>query len=85
LIWKKGEIVYDLMPKYGNRNPPCINIDNYEKKTHHRIDYLSRFYFNGDLSDSCSALVEKEVLSRFELIYESENKKLQLYKRKPNT
>lgn len=85
LIGKKGEHVYDLMPKFANRNPPCINIDNYEQKTHHKIDYLTRFYFKGDITDSCSSLVEKEIQSRFELIYESENKKLQLYKRKPNT
>jgi hypothetical protein len=85
LIGKKGEHVYDLMPKYANRNPPCVDIDNYESKTHHRIDYLSRFYFNGDVTDSCTAIVEKEIHSRFELIYESADKKLQLYKRKPNT
>jgi hypothetical protein len=82
LIWKKGEQVYDLMLKYGNRNPPCINIDNYESKTGHRIDYLSRFYFDGNVSDSCTALVEMEIKSKFTLIYTSQNKKLLLYKRK---
>ncbi|MCE3277831.1 MAG: hypothetical protein K0S44_22 [Bacteroidetes bacterium] len=82
LIWKQGEQVYDLMQKYGNRNPPCINIDNYESKTHHRIDYLSRFCFDGNVSDSCTALVEAEIKSRFDLVYTSENNKLQLYKRK---
>jgi hypothetical protein len=81
LIWKQGEQVYDLMMKYGNRNPPCINIHNYESKTRHRIDYLSRFCFDGDVSDSCTALVEKEISSQFDLIYTSDNKKLQLYKR----
>lgn len=85
LLWKKGEQVYDLMPKYGNRNPPCIDIENYEQKTHHHIDYLSRFYFNGDVSDSCTAIVEQEIKNKFELIYQSENNRLQLYKRKPNT
>jgi hypothetical protein len=85
LIGKKGESVFDLMPKFGNRNPPCINIDNYEQKTKHHIDYLSRFYFNGDVTDSCTSLVEKEIKLRFELIYESGDKKVQLYKRKPNT
>jgi hypothetical protein len=81
----KKQSVFKLMDKYGNRNPPCINIDNYEKVTHQRIDYLSRFYFNGDLKDSCSALVEKEIQARFELIHESKSRKVQLYKRKPNT
>ena len=82
LIWKQGEQVYDLMPKYGNRNPPCIDIDNYERATHHKIDYLSRFCFNGDTKDSCTALIELELKKRFELIYLSENKKMELYKRK---
>lgn len=85
LIWKKGEQVYDIMKKYGNRNPPCINIDAYERQTNHRIDYISQWYFNGDNSDSCSYIVMEELQKRFELIYHSENKKLLLYKRKSNT
>jgi hypothetical protein len=85
LIGKKGEHIYDLMPKFGKRNPPCIDINGYETKTHHRIDYITRFYFNGDVTDSCTTLIEKELHTRFEMIYESANKKLQLYKRKPNT
>jgi hypothetical protein len=82
LMWKQGEQVYDLMQKYGNRNPPCIDIDNYERATHHKIDYLSRFCFNGDTNDSCTALIELALKKRFELIYLSENKKIELYKRK---
>ncbi len=82
LMWKRGEAVYGLMPGYGNKNPPCINIDAYEQKTHHRIDYVSRFYFNGDLKDSCSANIRDVLSANFNLIYESKNKMLQLYKRK---
>ncbi|MCW3085010.1 MAG: hypothetical protein JWP12_2376 [Bacteroidetes bacterium] len=82
LMWKQGEAVYDLMPGYGNKNPPCINIEAYEKKTHHRINYLSTFYFTGDLSDSCAANTEKVIKENFDLIYESKNKRLQLYERK---
>jgi len=85
LIWKEGENVFDLMKYYGNRNPPCININAYEQKTKHRIDYLSRFYFNGDVTDSCTILVEKEIQQKFELIYKSENNKLELFKRKQGT
>ncbi|HEX8515127.1 MAG TPA: hypothetical protein VF868_02930 [Bacteroidia bacterium] len=85
LIWKKGEQVYDLMQKYGNRNPPCINIPGYESKTGHRIDYLSRFCFDGNTSDSCNLIVEEEIKAKFELIHQSENRRLLLYKRKPNT
>ena len=82
LMWKRGESVYGLMPGYGNKNPPCINIDAYEQTTHHRIDYVSRFYFNGDLKDSCSANIQNVLSANFDLIYESKNKMLQLYKRK---
>lgn len=85
LIWKKGEQVYELMPGYGNRMPPCINIDAYEKATKHRIDYLSRFAYEGKTIDSCVTNVEKEIDQRFEPVYQSANKKLQLYKRKPGT
>jgi hypothetical protein len=85
LIWKSGEQVYDLMQLYGNRNPPCINIDNYENTTKHRIDYLSRFGFNGNTTDSCTQVVEAEISKKFDLIYESSDKKVMLYKRKPNS
>jgi hypothetical protein len=85
LIWKSGEQVYDLMKLYGNRNPPCINIVNYENTTKHRIDYLSRFGFNGNTTDSCTQLVELEISRKFDLVYESSDKKVMLYKRKPNS
>ena len=85
LIWKKGEEVYELMPGYGRRFPPCIAIEAYERKTKHRIDYLSRFCYEGASEDSCTIAAEQEIAQRFELIYQSENKKLQLYKRKPGT
>jgi hypothetical protein len=82
LMWKQGESVYDLMKNYGNRNPPCINIKNYETTTHHKIDYISRWLYNGDATDSCSILVANVLATDFELIYESPHKKLQLFKRK---
>jgi archaellum biogenesis protein FlaJ (TadC family) len=85
LIWKRGEQVYDLMSGFGNRMPPCINIENYETQTHHRIDYLSRFCYTGDSGDSCNSNVEKEIKEKFEQIYQSGNNKLQLYKRRPGT
>lgn len=82
LIWKKGEAVYDHMPGYGNRTPPCINIDAYEQSTHHRIDYLSCFYLS-DSDDSCVANILNEIGKRFEPVYRSGP--LQLYRRKPGT
>lgn len=82
LRWKKGEEVYAHMLKYANRTPPCIDIDKYESNTNHKIDYISRFAFNGDKTDSCTIIVEQELQKRFVLIYESDNKKLQLYKKK---
>jgi len=85
LIWKSGEEVYDLMKLYGNRNPPCINIDNYENQTGHRIDYLSRFRYDGNTTDSCTQIVETEISKRFNLIYESTDKRVILYKRKPHS
>lgn len=85
LLWKQGECVNAFMPGFENRNPPCINIENYEQKTHHRIDYLGRFCFDGNTSDSCTLHVEEEIKSKFELIFTSADRKLQLYKRKANT
>lgn len=82
LIWKKGESVYDLMKHYGDKNPPCINIENYERVTKHKIDYISRWCFYGDNNDSCSIENSKILASQFNLIYESPRKRLQLFKRK---
>ncbi len=82
LIWKKGESVYDLMKHYGDKNPPCTNIANYENTTHHKIDYVSRWCFGGDNNDSCSIETSKVLAEKFELVFESPRKRLQLFKRK---
>lgn len=82
LLWKKGESVYDLMKHYGDRNPPCTDIANYERVTKHRIDYVSRWCFVDDKNDSCSIETSKILASQFDLIYESPRKRLQLFKRK---
>lgn len=84
-IWKPGQEVYKIMPHYGNHFPPCIDIEAYEQLSHQRIDYLSTFCYNGDLNDSCNSNVDKEIHARFDLIYQSENKRVLLYKRKPGT
>jgi len=85
LLWKQGECVNAYMPGYETRNPPCTNIENYEQKTHRRIDYISRYCFDGSTNDSCTLHTTKEINTNFELIYTSLNGKLQLYKRKPKT
>lgn len=82
LIWKNGESVYDLMKHYGDKNPPCTNIENYENTTHHKIDYVSRWCFGGDNNDSCSIETSKVLAEKFELVFESPRKRLQLFKRK---
>ena len=82
LIWKKGESVYDLMKHYGDKNPPCTDIENYEKVTKHKIDYVSRWCFSSDNNDSCSVETSKVLSAQFDLVYESPRKRLQLFKRK---
>ena len=85
LLWKKGESVYDLMQHYGDKNPPCTDIANYESVTKHRIDYISRWCFVDDKNDSCSIETSKVLATQFDLVYESPRKRLQLFKRKaPN-
>ncbi|CAN5361079.1 hypothetical protein BH10BAC1_BH10BAC1_00040 [soil metagenome] len=82
LLWKKGESVYDLMKHYGDKNPPGTDVENYEKVTNHKIDYVSRWCFYGDNGDSCSIENSKMIAEKFDLIYESPKKRLQLFKRK---
>lgn len=82
LIWKKGESVYDLMKHYGDKNPPCTDIANYENTTHHKIDYVSRWCFTDDKNDSCSIETSKVLAEQFNLVYESPRKRLALFKRK---
>ncbi len=84
LLWKKGESVYDLMKHYGDKNPPCTDIANYERVTKHRIDYVSRWCFSDDKNDSCSIETSKVLAAQFDLVYESPRKRLQLFKRKTN-
>ena len=82
LLWKKGESVYDLMKHYGDKNPPCTDIANYERVTKHKIDYVSRWCFVDDKNDSCSIETSRVLATQFDLVYESPRKRLQLFKRK---
>ena len=85
LMWKKGESVYDIMEHYGDRYPPCTDIEKYEKMTKHKIDYISRWCFYGDNNDSCSLETSKILAAEFDLVYDSPRKRLQLFRRKTKT
>jgi len=81
LKWKKDQNPYTLIGNFGNTNP-CIKIEKYETQTGHAIDYISRWYYNNEISDSCSSQVNQLLQEKFNLIYTSPKNKIQLFKRK---
>lgn len=79
--WKEGQNPYMLIGNFGSKNP-CISIEKYELATGHRIDYISRWYYNKEINDSCTKQTTKEIESKFDLLYTSPHHKLELFKRK---
>jgi hypothetical protein len=82
LLWKKGQSVYDIMLFYGSRTPQCIDINKYETISGNRIDYISQWLYDANSKDSCALHTQSVLLNHFNLVYESESKRLKLFKRK---
>ncbi len=82
LLWKKGQCIYDIMLHYGNRTPQCIDIEKYETATGHKIDYISQWFYEDGIKDSCAVNTQTVLANQFNLIYESTSKRLKLFKRK---
>jgi hypothetical protein len=80
--WKENKVPYDIAGDYANSSQPCLTIDRYEKVSGVRVDYITRWYWNEYMTDSCTLAVDSLLAKNFELVYTSPQGKLNLYKRK---
>lgn len=80
--WKATKEPYEIAGDYANSQLPCLTIARYEKVSGVRVDYITRWYWNESLQDSCTLAVDSLLSQNFELIYTSPQGKLNLYRRK---
>ena len=60
------------MGNHVSSNRPCVNIERSEKMTGLKINYMSVWQRPGDLDDSCSVAVEKQLRKlNFRSVYSS--------------
>ncbi|MFH1620294.1 MAG: hypothetical protein ABIG11_10400, partial [bacterium] len=63
------------------RHPPCADIERYEKTTGAEVDYVFRWYFKPENTDSCASALEQVLKKNYTCVFLSENKKAELFKR----
>jgi hypothetical protein len=80
--WRENKEPYEVAGDYANSSQPCLTIDRYEKASGIRVDYITQWYWNETMVDSCTLAVDSLLLKNFTLIYTSPQGKLNLYKRK---
>lgn len=80
--WKEKKEPYEIAGDYANSSQPCLTIARYEKVSGVRVDYITRWYWNESLKDSCTLAVDSLLSQYFEEIYTSPLGKLRLYERK---
>lgn len=80
--WKNGKEPYGVAGDYANSDRPCLTIDRYEEISGVHVDYITRWYWNEILNDSCTKTTDSLLASQFEKVFTSPQGKLILYKRK---
>jgi hypothetical protein len=66
-----------LLGSFNGTPPLCADINTFEKKSGHLIDYIALWNYS-DLSDTCSISIQTILAKNFHLIY-NEEEKLKLY------
>lgn len=61
LVWKKNMDPEVHIGNHVSSNRPCVNIEKSERLTGLKINYVSVWQRPGDLDDSCSIAVEKQL------------------------
>ena len=82
LAWKKNADPNVLLGNFNTSRSPEFAIMNFENKTTIQVDYLSRWCYESSPKDVISNLTNIEINKYFKLIYQSENKKLELFAKK---
>ncbi len=80
--WKPGMIPYGVIGDFATSNHPCIDVPAYEKVTGKTIDYILKWYYRGDMKDSCSLDLNKFLDREYVSVYCSSGGKVLLFKKR---
>jgi len=82
VLWKDKANPYLLMGEGYGGNPPCADIDNFETASGKKVNYVMRWLFTPESSDSCTMAINKKLENDFEKIFVSARGKAELFVRK---
>ncbi len=82
LKWKSGKEPYDVIGTFGNSLNPDLQLARFEKQSGVRVDYITRWYYDRKTTDSVNIATNAAILRDFDPVYESGDKRVELFKRK---
>ena len=82
LKWRENFNPMGQIGNFGGSRNPTIEVENYEQKYPVKIDYITRWYYDDQTTDSTNIATDKKIRANFQLIYRSPSKGIELFKRK---
>lgn len=83
LRWRDNKAPYNIIAAdFGNNYHPCLDLANYEKVSGSNIDYVLRWHFNRQSTDSCDVITAGRINDSFDLVYTSPGGKAELFRKK---
>jgi len=79
-MWKTGMNPYIIM-NFSSLSQSCMAINQYEKITGQKIDFIIRWGFNQSFNDSCSNAVSNYLKENYSPVFTSVNGKAEVFKR----
>lgn len=79
--WKSAD-VFSNMGTCGKSNRPLFELKKYEERKLFRVDYIIRWQWQQELTDSATIITNREIANSFTLIYLSSGKKMEVFKRR---
>lgn len=83
LRWRDNKAPYNVVAAdFGNNYHPCLDLANYEKVSGNEIDYVLRWHFNRQSTDSCDVITAGRINGSYDLVYTSPGGKAELFRKK---
>jgi hypothetical protein len=84
LVWKPGKNPVTLMGSFNGDLPLCAATEKFETATGKKVDYIIRWKYDTELTDSCSVQIRHTIQHDYTLVFKTLDKQLYMYKRKNN-
>lgn len=81
LRWKENKNPQEYLGNLGHINP-CLDLDKYERVTGKKINYISKWKYDGNTNNSCAAATDSFIKVNFMEVYKSGSGSVILYKRR---